>query len=41
MDYVENFYAENAVLARSIYGKRAASALHSAAETLQAASGST
>lgn len=35
MDYVENFYAENAVLARSIYGKRAASSLHSVTETLK------
>lgn len=35
MDYVENFYAENAVLARSIYGKRAASSLHSATETIK------
>lgn len=35
MDYVENFYAENAVLARSIYGKRAASSLHAATETIK------
>lgn len=35
MDYVEAFYADNAVLARSIYGKRAASSLHAASETIQ------
>ncbi|MFJ6272279.1 helicase-related protein [Pseudarthrobacter oxydans] len=34
MDYVDNFYADNATLARSIYGKRAASGLHAARETL-------
>jgi superfamily II DNA or RNA helicase len=34
MDYVDAFYEENAVLARSIYGKRAASSLHAAAATI-------
>ncbi|MBV9161260.1 MAG: DUF3883 domain-containing protein [Pseudonocardiales bacterium] len=34
MDYVDAFYADNAALARSIYGKRAASSLHAAAATL-------
>lgn len=35
MDYVEMFYADNATLARSIYGKRAASSLIAAGATLQ------
>lgn len=35
MDYVDMFYADNAVLARSIYGKRAASSLHAAAATIR------
>ncbi|MET8907583.1 helicase-related protein [Micromonospora sp. NPDC004551] len=34
MDYVDAFYADNAALARSIYGKRAASSLQAAAETI-------
>jgi len=34
MDYVDAFYADNATLARSIYGKRAASSLHAAAATI-------
>jgi superfamily II DNA or RNA helicase len=34
MGYVEVFYADNATLARSIYGKRAASGLHAVRETL-------
>jgi len=34
MDYVDTFYADNATLARSIYGKRAASSLHAAAATI-------
>lgn len=34
MDYVDAFYAENPTLARSIYGKRAASSLVAARETL-------
>jgi superfamily II DNA or RNA helicase len=34
MDYVDSFYADNATLARSIYGKRAASSLTAAAATL-------
>ncbi|TQS21371.1 DUF3883 domain-containing protein [Microbispora sp. KK1-11] len=34
MHYVETFYAENATLARSIYGKRVASSLRAAAETI-------
>lgn len=34
MDYVDAFYADNAALARSIYGKRAASSLHAAAATI-------
>ncbi|WP_432983240.1 helicase-related protein [Dactylosporangium sp. CA-233914] len=35
MDYVDAFYADNATLARSIYGKRAASGLHAAAATIR------
>ncbi|MGW6840221.1 helicase-related protein [Streptomyces sp. NPDC054958] len=35
MDYVENFYADSATLARSIYGKRAASSLSAVAATLR------
>ncbi|MFI1381823.1 helicase-related protein [Embleya sp. NPDC020886] len=35
MDYVETFYADSATLARSIYGKRAASSLSAAAATLR------
>jgi superfamily II DNA or RNA helicase len=35
MDYVDNFYGENATLARSIYGKRAASSIVSAAATIR------
>lgn len=35
MDYVDAFYADNATLARSIYGKRAASSLRAAAETIR------
>ncbi|WP_157180535.1 MULTISPECIES: hypothetical protein [Protofrankia] len=35
MDYVDAFYADSAVLARSIYGKRAASSLHAAAVTIR------
>ncbi|NMO37313.1 DUF3883 domain-containing protein [Streptomyces sp. GMY01] len=35
MDYVEIHYGENATLARSIYGKRAASSLAAAAATVQ------
>ncbi|WP_436059265.1 helicase-related protein [Arthrobacter sp. LjRoot78] len=35
MDYVDTFYAENATLARSIYGKRAASAMTAAAATIR------
>ncbi|NBH08298.1 helicase-related protein [Amycolatopsis sp. SID8362] len=34
MDYVDAFYAANATLARSIYGKRAASSLHAAIATI-------
>lgn len=34
MDYVDTYYGENATLARSIYGKRAASALVAAAATI-------
>ena len=34
MDYVDAFYADNATLARSVYGKRAASSLHAAAATI-------
>ena len=34
MDYVDTFYADNPTLARSIYGKRAASSLTAARETL-------
>ncbi|MDB4872458.1 MAG: hypothetical protein JWL97_3462, partial [Gemmatimonadales bacterium] len=34
MDYVDTHYADNATLARSIYGKRAASALTAAAATI-------
>lgn len=34
MDYVDAFYDENATLARSIYGKRAASSLAAAAATI-------
>lgn len=35
MDYVDAFYADSAILARSIYGKRAASSLHAAAATIR------
>ena len=35
MDYVETFYSDNATLARSIYGKRAASSIIAAAATLR------
>lgn len=35
MDYVETFYADSATLARSIYGKRAASSLSAVAATLR------
>jgi superfamily II DNA or RNA helicase len=35
MDYVEAFYADHATLARSIYGKRAASSIAAAAATLK------
>lgn len=35
MDYVDAFYGENASLARSIYGKRAASSMVAAAETIR------
>ncbi|MET9833742.1 helicase-related protein [Streptomyces sp. NPDC006385] len=35
MDYVEAFYADSATLARSIYGKRAASSLSAVAATLR------
>lgn len=35
MDYVDNFYGENATLARSIYGKRAASSLVAAEATIR------
>ena len=34
MDYVDAFYADNATLARSIYGKRVASGLHAGAATI-------
>ncbi|HEX5144413.1 MAG TPA: SNF2-related protein, partial [Mycobacterium sp.] len=34
MDYVDAFYADNATLARSIYGKRAASSFYAAAATI-------
>jgi superfamily II DNA or RNA helicase len=34
MEYVDNFYGENAVLARSIYGKRAASSIAAVGATL-------
>lgn len=34
MDYVEAFYADNATLARSVYGRRAASSLHAVAATI-------
>lgn len=34
MDYVDTYYADNATLARSIYGKRAASAITAAAATI-------
>ena len=34
MDYVDTYYADNATLARSIYGKRAASAMTAAAATI-------
>jgi superfamily II DNA or RNA helicase len=34
MDYVDTYYADNPTLARSIYGKRAASSLTAARETL-------
>jgi superfamily II DNA or RNA helicase len=35
MDYVDSYYGENATLARSIYGKRAASSLVAAAATIR------
>ena len=35
MDYVDTYYGENATLARSIYGKRAASSLVAAAATIR------
>lgn len=35
MDFVDAFYEDNAILARSIYGKRAASSLHAAAATIR------
>ncbi|MEV0694829.1 helicase-related protein [Streptomyces sp. NPDC050388] len=35
MDYVDGYYGENATLARSIYGKRAASSLVAAAATIK------
>lgn len=35
MDYVDAFYGENATLARSIYGKRAASSVTAATETIR------
>ena len=35
MDYVDNFYGENATLARSIYGKRAASSIVAAMSTIR------
>lgn len=35
MDYVDAFYGENATLARSIYGKRAASSVVAAASTIR------
>lgn len=35
MDYVDTFYGDNVVLARSIYGKRAASGLAAAAATIE------
>lgn len=35
MDYVDAFYGENATLARSIYGKRAASSIIAAASTIR------
>ncbi|WP_072313382.1 helicase-related protein [Agrococcus sp. Marseille-P2731] len=35
MDYVDAFYGENATLARSIYGKRAASSIVAAAATIR------
>ncbi|MEW2319744.1 helicase-related protein [Streptomyces griseoincarnatus] len=35
MDYVDDFYSDSAVLARSIYGKRAASSLTAARATVQ------
>ena len=35
MDYVDAFYGENATLARSIYGKRAASSIVAAASTIR------
>jgi superfamily II DNA or RNA helicase len=35
MDYVDAFYADHATLARSIYGKRAASSLHAVAATIR------
>jgi superfamily II DNA or RNA helicase len=35
MDYVDAYYGENATLARSIYGKRAASSLAAAEETIR------
>lgn len=34
MDYVNAFYADNATLARSVYGKRAASSLYAAVATM-------
>jgi superfamily II DNA or RNA helicase len=35
MDYVDTFYGDNPTLARSVYGKRAASSLLAASETLR------
>ena len=35
MDYVDTWYSSDSILARSIYGKRAASAITAAAETLR------
>jgi superfamily II DNA or RNA helicase len=35
MDYVDTWYGDNATLARSIYGKRAASSLYAAAATVR------
>lgn len=35
MDYVDTYYGDSTVIARSIYGKRAASSLHAVAATLR------